>query len=503
MSLGRILCAAVTASVAAIVLGAAAGHSAAKAGTWTEIKSPHFIVYTDASPKEGRRTADQFEQVRAVFLKLMGKARADAAEPIVILAVKNETGLRELLPQFYEVKGRVHPGGIFQAGAERNYVALRLDAPAESASELLYHEYTHFLVRLNYGTIPVWLNEGLAEFYGHTRIGEKEVIVGQASPSHLLLLRDSKLLPLDALFAAGHDSPLYNEENKATVFYAESWAIVHYVLLSSRGAQAGELPEYLRLVLAEGVSPVEAAHRAFGDPAALTKTIENYARGQTFFQLKMPPPARIEESSYSTRPLSEAESLAVRGKFLAYSRRPVEARPLLVRAVALDPRLASPHEGLGLLELEAGAYDAAVKEFSEAVELDSRSAMAYFFSAQAALRRSGNDPDALKEAERKLRTAVELNPDLAPVHAQLALLLSAEKTDLNGALQHALRAAALQPGDTGYLVNAGTILIQLNRFEDAEKIGTRALAQARDPGQRRAAQSLLESAHRAAAWQKE
>jgi len=503
MSLGRILCAAASASITAILLGATAGHSAAKAETWTEIKSPHFVVYTDSSPKEGRRTADQFEQVRAVFLKLMGKARADAAEPILILAVKNENGLRELLPQFYGVKGRVHPGGFFEPGDERNYVALRLDAPAESASELLYHEYTHFLVRLNYGTIPVWLNEGLAEFYGHTRIGEKEVIVGQASPSHLLLLRDSKLLPLDALFAAGHDSPLYNEENKATVFYAESWAIVHYVLLSSRGAHAGELPEYLRLVLAEGVNPVEAAHRAFGDPAALTKTIENYARGQTFFQLKMPPPARFEENSYSTRLLSEAESLAVRGNFLAYSRRPVEARPLLVRAAELDPRLASPHEGLGLLELEAGDYDAAMKEFEKAVELDSHSAMAYFFSAQAVLRRSGSDPDAVKEAERKLRTAVELNPDLAPVHAQLALLLSAEKTDLDEALQHALRAAALQPGDPGYLVNAGMILIQLNRFEDAEKIATRAMAQARDPGQRRAAQSLLEAAHRAAAWQKD
>src|SRR5208282_6603229 len=106
-----------------------------------------------------------------------------------------------------------------------------------------------------------------------------------------------------------------------------------------------------------------------------------------------------------------------------------------------------------------------------------RSAMAYLFSAQAALRRSSS-AEAVKEAERKLRTAVKLNPDLAPVHAQLALLLSAERTDLNEALQHALRAAALQPGDTGYLVNAGTILIQLNRFEDAEKIGTRALAQA-------------------------
>jgi tetratricopeptide (TPR) repeat protein len=503
MSLARILGVASTASVTAILLSATPGHPPAKTETWTEIKSPHFVVYTDGSPKEGRRTADQFEQVRAVFMKLMGKARADAAEPIVILAVKDETGLRALLPQFYEEKGRIHPAGIFQPGEERNYVALRLDAPSESATEVLYHEYTHFLVQLNYGTLPIWLNEGLAEFYGHTRIGEKEVIVGQASPTQLLLLRDSKLLPLDSVFGAGHDSPLYNEANKATVFYAECWVIVHYLMLSNHASHAGEVPEYLRLVLAEGVNPVEAAHRAFGDPAALTKAIEDYAHGQTFFQWKMPPPARAEESSYTSRPVPEAESLAVRGSFLAYSLRPAEARPLLARAEELDPRLASPHEGLGLLELDAGNYDAAMKQFEEAADLDSHSAIAYFFSAQAVLRRSGSSADGLKEAERKLRRALELNPDLAPVHSQLASLLSAEGKDLNEALQHALRAAALQPGETRYLLNAGTILIQVHRFEDAKRIGTRVLAQAHDSGERDSAQSLMDAAQRAAEWQKE
>jgi tetratricopeptide (TPR) repeat protein len=82
------------------------------------------------------------------------------------------------------------------------------------------------------------------------------------------------------------------------------------------------------------------------------------------------------------------------------------------------------------------------------------------------------------------------------------MVLQAENTDLNAALQHALRAVALEPGDLQYLLHAGSILMQMNRFEDAQKIGERALAQARDDLQKQAAQQFLNSARRAAEWQR-
>src|SRR5579862_5193536 len=38
-----------------------------KAENWLQVTSPHFIVVTNASEKQGRRTADQFERMRSVF----------------------------------------------------------------------------------------------------------------------------------------------------------------------------------------------------------------------------------------------------------------------------------------------------------------------------------------------------------------------------------------------------------------------------------------------------
>ena len=487
------------ATLVAALLVAARTAAAPKAETWTEVKSPNFIVTTNSSEKDGRRVAIQFEQVRAVFMKYLPKAKANAAEPIRILGVKGETDFRALLPEFYEAKGTVHPGGVFQAGQERNYVVVRLDAESETSYQVLYHEYTHFLLHLNYGQLPVWLNEGLAEFFGHMQIREHEVLFGTPSWLYIRLLQTERWIPMDNLFAVGHDSPYYNEANKASIFYAQSWALVHYLILE--GKRGSELNSYIHKLAGEHAMPVEAAHQAFGDPAALTKALQDCLRAGRFMEYSMKFPAQMEDATFSSRILSPAESLAVRGDFLAYSRRPNEARPLLEEAVKLDPSLALPHESLGVVALNNADFSTASKEFDRAVELDSRSPLAFFFSAQAMVQKSGESSASLKQAETLLRRAVALNPEFAPAQAQLASVMFAQNENLNEALQHAVRATSQQPGEPEFLVTAGSILLKLDRVEEALDAGDRAKALAQNDSERFDAQQLIDSAQRAVNWQ--
>jgi tetratricopeptide (TPR) repeat protein len=472
----------------------------AKTETWTEVKSPHFVVITNGSENEGRRVAVQFEQVRAVFLTFMEKARADASEPIRIVATKDEGTFRALLPQFFETKGHFHPTGVFQGGEERNYVVLRLDVEGEGAYDVLYHEYTHFLLQLNYGQLPIWLNEGVAEFYGHMQIGNKEVLVGRPALGHIRLLEATRWLPMDTLFSAGRDSPYYNEANKTSIFYAQSWGLIHYLMLE--GKRAAAVNDYIHQIVLQHADPVEAAHRAFGDPAALTKALEACVRKGEFLQFTMKSPAPLEDTTFPARQISAAESLAIRGDFLAHSGREKEARPLLEEAVRQDPKLAAPHESLGLLALLARDYFGAVQKFARAVDLDSKSVLALFYSAQASLGPGATHAEALMHAETLLRKAVELNPEFAPAHAQLSYVLMAEEKNPEEAVQHAMRAVALEPGTPQYLLNAGMILIRLKRFEEAQKMGQRALTQARNPADAAQAQELIENAQKTAEWQR-
>ena len=83
---------------------------------------------------------------------------------------------------------------------DKNYVLLRLDAQGEHPYATVYHEYTHLLCSGAAEWLPLWLNEGLAEFYQNTEIRDKEVVLGEPSPENVLLLRQNRLMPLPILF---------------------------------------------------------------------------------------------------------------------------------------------------------------------------------------------------------------------------------------------------------------------------------------------------------------
>src|SRR5258706_10862013 len=197
---------------------------------WIEVRSSHFVVASNAGEKEARRIADQFEQIRTLFHTAFATLRVDPAQPVVILAAKNESTMKMLLPEDWEVKGHVHPAGLYEQGEDKHYVVLQLDSAGTNPFHSLYHEYTHAMLHLNFTGLPLWLDEGLAKFYGNSRLREKESGIGTIDERHMYILQENKLLPIEMLLNVEQSSPYYNTANHACVFYAESWALVHYLI---------------------------------------------------------------------------------------------------------------------------------------------------------------------------------------------------------------------------------------------------------------------------------
>src|SRR5271167_4341321 len=253
-----------------------------KAENWLEVRSAHFVVLSDSSEKQARHVADQFERMRAVFQDRFPHASIDPGTPIVVLAIKDEKGFRALEPEAYLGKGKVDLAGLFLPALDKNYVLMRLDAPGEHPYAIVYHEYTHLLNRKASDWLPLWLNEGLAEFYQTTEISDKEVLVGEPSAENRLLLLRNHLLPLPTLFAVDSTSPYYHEENKGSIFYAESWALTHYLTIKDDHENTHRLTDYVKLV-SENVDAVTAATRAFGDLKLLQTALEQYIRQGIFY----------------------------------------------------------------------------------------------------------------------------------------------------------------------------------------------------------------------------
>src|SRR5271154_1527182 len=170
-----------------LLLAAASAPARDKAETWTEVRSPHFVVVTNSNDKQGRRVADQFERMRDVFHTAFPKLQIDPGSPIIVLAVKDEKEFKALEPEAYLAKGSLKLGGLFLRTADKNYVLMRLDAEGDHPYSVVYHEYTHLLLS-KVEFMPLWMNEGLAEFYQNTDIREKDALLGEPSADDILWL---------------------------------------------------------------------------------------------------------------------------------------------------------------------------------------------------------------------------------------------------------------------------------------------------------------------------
>src|SRR5215831_18942522 len=282
---------------------------------WVEVHSPHFVVVSNAGEKQARKTALQFEQIRAVFRQALPALQNQQTPVITILAVTDEKSLSQLLPEYW-TKGHMHPAGIFEHAMDQFYIAVELDAHGTNPYETIYHEYFHSLSTPYLPNMPTWLAEGMADFFGNTEIAGKTTIVGEPSQALLYQLQSSSMIPLDTLFKVDQSSPYYNEASKTTMFYAESWALMHYLMIGDKQGHRALLEAYLS-ALNDGKTGDQAAAKAFGDLKKLQRDLEDYVSHNTFYQIQYPTPENVSQSDLTATNISEAEAEAYRGGFLA------------------------------------------------------------------------------------------------------------------------------------------------------------------------------------------
>jgi Tfp pilus assembly protein PilF len=457
---------------------------------WIEVRSPHFIVISNASDKEARKIADHFEQFREVFHTTFPNWRLDLGKPLIIFAVRNEDSLRTLLPAYWEQKGHAHPAGFYLPGEERHYVALRTDVETGNPYQIVYHEYTHAIINLNFRGLPVWLNEGLAEFYANSVIEDKDIEIGRIAPYHLRILQTERLIPIDVLFTANESSPYYNEANHASMFYAESWAITHYFMMDPQASQQHLLANFLRDWDDSG-DAVRSAQKNFGDLKKFAFAMDGYARQRTFYYRKITTTIHSDTKSFTSRPVPPAELEAQRALFYAHSQRPKEAMAAVDEAIKDDPKLPLAYEAQGFLAYSQGEFQPAEASFHRAIELGSTDFFPYYFVAEAELRTGMPLPEDVPRVAAPLEKAIQINPEFAPAYAALATVYSINPDTHQKAFADGRKAVALEPGNLFYAVSFGYVLANAGKTADAKALALRIQQAAKSPVDRGNVQQLL------------
>src|SRR6266850_1900314 len=296
---------------------------------WREVRSPHFRVITDGSEGAARRVAREFELMRSMFADRFPGFRIDSPAPLLILAPEDESSTKRLVPEFWQHSGP-KPAGLYFHGWEKQYALVRLDVINSDRIDpdtfgVVYHEYVHSLLHLNFRWLPTWLDEGLAEFYSYTRFEGSHTYIGAPPKSMGLLavLDRRSAMPL-ATFLDQKESFSHSEDD-THLFYAQSWALTHFLIMGP-GMQGGDRLKRFFNALQAGTEQKKAFQDTFGPFPDVQKALDNYLQRFAFAAGVTPTIQQAEEKSLSIRTTTVAETKAELASFFAATRQWRSAR---------------------------------------------------------------------------------------------------------------------------------------------------------------------------------
>jgi tetratricopeptide (TPR) repeat protein len=471
---------------------------------WISLRSKNFFLVGNASEKEIRKVALKLEQFRAVLTAALPNIRFNTPVPTTVVVFKDHRSYGPFKPH-------ANTAGYFQAGPDVNYITLTTEVPGaefgrltssggrDPAYEVIFHEYTHLLVNNSFENAPLWFNEGFAEYYSSFIINDdQKIILGRNIGEHVYLLRDNKMLPLKMLFAVDHKSPHYNEAKKQGIFYAQSWALVHYLLIGKTGKSV-QLGKFLDLLNAR-VAVEDACQQAFGMPLeAMEKELRNYINQSRYNELSGHFEHKLAlDTNLPVTPLTEAEAQAYLGDLMLHSHRK-DAYTYLEKALKLDPNLGMAHASLGMAYFREGKVNEARASLERAVELNSQNYLAHYYYAFT-LSRSTNEnepvarytPDALKKIREHLQKAIALRPDYPESYNLLAFVSLVSGENMPEAIESMKKTLKATPGRHDFSFTLAQLYARSGDYKAARDVLEQLASSNAEEDLRRLSESLLQ-----------
>lgn len=449
------------------------------AADWMRLRSAHFTFEGDVGDKELRRLALHLEQFRAVLGIRFPSAKLVTPAPLTVVVLGHSSDIKTVAPLF---QGKPIDVAGFAGSSQFGPGIVICVERRDRGYAIAYHEYTHLVVANLTIDLPAWLNEGLAEFYSTfemTEDGRRATLGAPVSEGEVGLVQRG-LLPMSELLAADHQSRLYNVSVDRNLFYAQSWALVHY-LTYGNPARAREFEVYVRK-LSAGVPAQAAFNEAFSNADKLETELAGYLRQYaiTVRQLTLRDPV-TGAGNFTLTPMTPAEAQATMGLVLVRQQRFAEAQDQFQRALVKAPQTASAQTGLGMALVLQGKVAEGLPALRKGAELAAEDAMAHFAFGFGALECMSSE--CLKEqggretARKEFQRAVDIQPEFPEALARLGWTEADTSRDVASAERHLLQAIAFLPGREDYRLNLAQIYLrQENEAKVQEMLGPIAAA---------------------------
>jgi tetratricopeptide (TPR) repeat protein len=409
---------------------------------WILARSKHFVFISSAGEKRTRDIAAGLETLAAALTQMSPRFSSTTAETRVFLFSRH----REAQPYFDLLIGRenAHVTGVFVSQNERGSMLMETGF-GYGTDRTPFHELVHYLM-YNGGTRPpLWIEEGLAEYFSNAKTRKAAIFAGEPVQVHVQALQKRSLIPLPQIFSAARESDLYNVPDWQRSFYAQSWALVDWLIRQNPAA----FDDFLRDI--EQGKPVEQAlrgryHKSLEDMAQAFDVSFGLPRFGITLQV-----ANVD-TNVAVTSLDRADLLYQLGRFLsAIEDGGPNAERHFREALVINPA--------------HGRAFAALGEYEKAIAADPTDAGIYLDYAESLLGReigplAEADPPAAEDAAkfRKARDlaqkAVDLGADAGRAYGDLGTTYMVEKeADLGAGISALEKSRALLPGRLDYAVH--------------------------------------------------
>jgi hypothetical protein len=451
--------------ISAAVLCAAAPASAG----WTYASSDHFEVYTTAGGRRALEALAYFERVRAFFADFLQLTPRETSRTRLVI-FSNYREFRPYRPSEVAI-------AYYWPGTDRDYIVMRsFDA---EGFPIVVHEYAHLIARHSGAKYPLWLAEGLAEFFSTLAPYNGQMSVGRIPEGRIEYLRSGRLLGIDRLFAIDHDSPEYRIERHAGVFYAQSWALTH--LLVTGSGYRDHWGRFLRLIN-EARPSAEALQMAFGKPPAdVHRDLVDYLAGNQHTYLLVRHQPASSGGEYLQRPVDDFEAaLATAAVLGGGPGGEARTRSAYTELAAARPDDLAVLEARAHFEVTRGTDELAEPLLARAVVLGSRNPRILRDYAELLASREGDEPRLVEIAG----AAVSLDPQ--DRRSRLLYALGLLRTRQPERALAELRAIEHVPLDDRfmYFQLVANAYLQLDAIDDARKAAGVAAASVKTDEQR-------------------
>jgi Protein of unknown function (DUF1570). len=441
---------------------------------WTTLSIDELTIYSSANDSTTRGIASGLVRLREA-LSVVTQLKVRSPLPTKVYIFGDQRSFTLYCEAALGRSDRL--SGVFLAHRDGNQVLV--DGDAREVNRVVNHELTHYFLRNTVpAEVPLWFNEGLAEFYSVFTAHNDSVDVGLPIAEHLAWLRTQPLIPLKDLFAVDHDSKDYHEGNRQGVFYAESWALVHFLMIGSPERRS-QLGTYVGLI-ASGRPNDEAFHSAFhATYDELERELRKYIRSFSMSYIRYPLANLKPIDVPAPQPLARDALLVSLADLLLHASTPhfAEAETFLAAALKVRPSSADAYAELGVAKSWQRENAAAEEFFEKAVQLGSRDALPYLLYGDSILRRleaserhgAAAVTGDIEKARSLFRKATELNPASALAFAGLGATYTMTAEDPVPGITALERSLALAPSESDALFNLIMLDGRAGRRDDAMK----------------------------------